>query len=55
MADIKRESELLAEIYRNTHYALNSISDILPETEDEALREELEKALEVYKIKGEVL
>ena len=43
MADINRESELLAEIYRNTHYALNSISDILPETEDEALREELKK------------
>ena len=39
MADIKKESELLAEIYRNTHYALVSISDILPETEDEALQE----------------
>lgn len=48
MADIKKESELLAEIYRNTHYALVSISDILPETEDEALREELKKMHDGY-------
>lgn len=48
MADIKKGSELLAEIYRNTHYALTSISDILPETEDEALREELKKMHDGY-------
>ena len=32
MEEIKKDSELLAEIYRNAHYALQSISDILPET-----------------------
>ena len=37
----KKEEELLAEIYRNAHYALASIADILPETEDEPLRGEL--------------
>ena len=26
MADIKSDSEMLAEIYRNTHYALQSVS-----------------------------
>ena len=35
MEEIKSGSELLAEVYRNTHYALQAISDILPETEDE--------------------
>ena len=39
MADIKSDSEMLAEIYRNTHYALQSISDVLPETEDEKMPE----------------
>lgn len=48
MADIKKDSELLAEIYRNTHYALESISDILPETEDEAMCEELKKMHDGY-------
>ena len=43
MTDKKSGEELLAEVYRNTHYALTSISDILPETEDETLREELLK------------
>ena len=48
MADIKKDSELLAEIYRNTHYALESISDILPETQDEAMCEELKKMHDGY-------
>ncbi len=53
MADIKSGSELLAEVYRNTHYALASIADILPETQDEPLREELKKMHEGYeKISG---
>ena len=51
--ETKRTSELLAEIYRNTHYALQSISDILPETEDEDLREELRLMHDGYeKISG---
>ena len=48
MTDKKSGDELLAEVYRNTHYALTSISDILPETEDEELREELLKMHEGY-------
>ena len=43
MADNKSGSELLAEIYRNTHYALQSISDIMPETEDAELIEQLKQ------------
>ena len=51
--ETKRTSELLAEIYRNTHYALQSISDVLPETEDEDLREELRLMHDGYeKISG---
>ena len=43
MQEKKSGEELLAEVYRNTHYALTSISYILPETEYETLREELLK------------
>ena len=50
MAAIKKDEELLAEVYRNTHYALVSISDILPETEDETLREELKHMHEGYEL-----
>ena len=46
--DSKKEEELLAEVYRNAHYALRSIADILPETQDEALKEELKKMHEGY-------
>lgn len=48
MADSKKDSELLAEIYRNAHYALESISDILPETEDGEMCEELKKMHDDY-------
>ena len=49
----KKASELLAEIYRNTHYALQSISDILPETQEGELKEELKKMHDGYeKISG---
>lgn len=44
----KKGSELLAEVYRNTHYAIASISDILPETEEGALREEIKRMHEGY-------
>ncbi len=50
MADIKSGNELLAEIYRNTHYALQSISDIMPETEDAELCEELKKMHDGYEL-----
>lgn len=48
MADKKSGEELLAEVYRNTHYALASITDILPETQDTALREELKQMYDGY-------
>ena len=52
--DGKKEEELLAEIYRNAHYALTSIADILPETEDEPLRGELKTMHDEYeRISGE--
>lgn len=50
MADIKSDSEMLAEIYRNTHYALQSIADILPETEDEHMQELLKKMHDEYEL-----
>lgn len=50
MADIKSDSEMLAEIYRNTHYALQSISDILPATEDANMQELLKKMHDEYEM-----
>ena len=42
--DCKKSEELLAEVYRNCQLALESISDILPEIEDEPRQhEEYEK------------
>ena len=46
--DKKKTEEALAEIYRNAQLALQSISDILPETEDMALRNELRAQHEEY-------
>lgn len=46
--DTKREEELLAEIHRNCAIALQSISDLLPETEDESVRQELKREHEEY-------
>ena len=44
----KKSEELLAEVYRNCQLALESISDVLPEVEDEALREEITRQHEEY-------
>ena len=46
--DIKKSEEVLAEVHRNCQLALQSISDILPETEDGELREELLREHEEY-------
>ncbi len=46
--EIKKSEELLAEVHRNCQLALQSISDILPETEDGDLREELMRQHEEY-------
>lgn len=46
--EIKKSEEILAEIYRNCQLALESISDILPETEDEELKAEIMHQHEEY-------
>ena len=44
----KKDEEVLAEIYRNCQLALQSISDVLPETEDKELKREIEAQHEGY-------
>lgn len=48
MDNLKSDSEILAEIYRNAQLALTSISDILPEIEDEDIKEEILREHEEY-------
>ena len=46
--DIKSDSEIVAEIYRNAQLALTSISDIMPEVEDGDIREEIMREHDEY-------
>ena len=46
--EVKKSEEVLAEVHRNCQLAIQSISDILPETEDNELREELLRQHEEY-------
>lgn len=48
MAYLKSDSEVLAEVYRNAQLALTSIVDLLPEVEDEEMKEELMRQHEEY-------
>ena len=48
MEQLKSDSEVLAEIYRNAQLALTSISDLLPEVDDENMKEELLHEHEEY-------
>ena len=41
MEQIKSDSEIIAEIYRNAQLAITSISDIMPEVVDGGIREEI--------------
>ena len=46
--DHKKTEEALAEIYRNAQLALTSISDIMPQVEDQEIKEELARQHEIY-------
>ncbi|MBR1868159.1 MAG: hypothetical protein IJ800_06255 [Clostridia bacterium] len=48
MDEKSSEEEILNVIYKNAHIGLQSISDILPETEDEDMKRELTEEYEVY-------
>ena len=48
MENIKSDSEIIAEIYRNAQLAQVSITDLLPEVEDEEIKEELIREHEEY-------
>ncbi len=48
MDNLKSDSEILAEIYRNAQLGLTSIADILPEIEDEDIKEEILREHEEY-------
>ena len=46
--EAKKSEEILAEIYRNCQLALESISDILPEVDDEELKAEIMRQHEEF-------
>jgi hypothetical protein len=48
MENLKSDSEVLAEIYRNAQLAITSIVDILPEIDDEEIKEEVMREHEEY-------
>ncbi len=48
MDNLKSDSEVIAEIYRNAQLALTSISDILPEIDNEEIKEEVMREHEEY-------
>lgn len=48
MGELKSDSEILAEIYRNAQLGLVSIADILPEVDDKCIKEELLREHEEY-------
>ncbi len=48
MAELKKDSEILAEIYRNAQLGITSIVDIMPEIDDEGIKEEIMREHEEY-------
>lgn len=48
MGEMKKDSEILAEIYRNAQLGLTSIVDIMPEIDDEGIKEEIMREHEEY-------
>jgi hypothetical protein len=41
MENLKSDGEVLSEVYRNANLALTSIADILPQIDDESIKEEI--------------
>jgi len=55
MQNRKVNEETLNNLYKNAHIALQSISDLIPETDDEMIKTELKEQYEGYeKIIGEI-
>lgn len=55
MQNRKSNEELLNSLYKNAHVALQSISDLLPETDDSVMKAELKEQYEGYeRIIGEI-
>ena len=50
MGELKKDSEILAEIYRNAQLGLTSIADIMPEIDDEDIKEEIMREHEEYEL-----
>ena len=48
MGELKKDSEILAEIYRNAQLGITSIVDIMPEIDDESIKEEIMREHEEY-------
>jgi len=55
MTNRKINEEVLNNLYKNAHIALQSISDLMPETDDEMIKNELKDEYDGYeKIIGEI-
>lgn len=55
MLNRKINEEILNNLYKNAHIALQSISDLMPETDDEMIKKELQDEYEGYeKLIGEI-
>ncbi len=55
MLDKEFNQKAINDIYKNAHLALQSISDLLPEVDDEEIKKELQEEYEGYeKIIGEI-
>ncbi len=48
MGELKKDSEILAEIYLNAQLGITSIVDIMPEIDDESIKEEIMREHEEY-------
>jgi hypothetical protein len=48
MESLKSDSEILAEVYRNAQLGVTSIADLLPEIDDEEIKEEVMRQHEEY-------